>query len=243
MVEIKGNGTLGREEAMMAGLAGRCGIAVVRGSASQVERKRVVLGDGVVAVGSVAFVKHALRQIGKDLPAYTPYPAQLADLLYRQVRKLSSLNEARELLASGRRPFIKPADGLKRFTGFVAEFEDDFRFNGISGKKPVWISDPVRFVSEWRGYVAEGEVLDVRFADNGGDRSAQPDHIVIGNAVRALGRAGVAPAGYVIDFGVLESGDTALIEMNDGFAFGAYDGVSAETYWNVTVSRWQEFAG
>lgn len=29
-------------------------------------------------------------------------------------------------------------------------------------------------------------------------------------------------AGYVIDFGVLDTGEIALIELNDGFSFGAY---------------------
>ena len=240
LVEMKGNGSLGREEAMMAALAELRGIPVVKGSEKQVERRRVRLGPGFVAVGSVPFVKHALRQLGKALPAHTPYPPILGHLLHRQVRKLSSLNEARALLAAGNRLFIKPADGWKRFTGFVAEFRDDIRFNGASGARPVWVSNPVRFVSEWRAYVVDGEIRDFRFADNGGDRSALPSIILVQEAVSLLASAGAAPAGFVIDFGVLETGETALIEMNDGFSFGAYDGLPAETLWDVTVKRWQE---
>jgi hypothetical protein len=144
------------------------------------------------------------------------------------------------MVTAGRRLFIKPADGWKRFTGFVAEFVDDPRFNGQSKARPVWISDPVRFVSEWRAYVADGELLEVRFADHGGDRTVEPDVILIGDAINALTKEGQAPAGYVIDFGVLHTGETALIEMNDGFSFGAYEGVSPETYWKVVVRRWQE---
>lgn len=225
---------------MMAAFAERQGITVIRASEKQVERKRVVLSPGVVAVGSVPFIKHALRQWGKDLPAHTPYPASLEHLLHRRVQKLPSLNEARALLAAGNRLFIKPADGWKRFTGFVAEFEDDYRFNGASRSKPVWVSDPVRFVSEWRAYVAGGLVMDVRYAHHGGDRDVAPDLAVIHAAVALLAKDVNTPAGYVIDFGVLDSGETALIEMNDGFSFGAYDGLAAETYWAVTVRRWQE---
>jgi len=242
LVQTKGNGMLGREETVMSDLATSKGIVVLRASASQVERAKVKVAPGVVAVGSVPFVKHALRQLGKELPPHTPYPASLAHLLYRQVQKLTSLNEARALLVSGKRLFIKPADGWKRFTGFVAEFEGDYRFNGASGSKPVWISDPVRFVSEWRAYVAGGVVLDVRLADHGGERSAAPDLDVIRGAVATLAADAGMPAGFVIDFGVLDTGETALIEMNDGFSFGAYDGLRAEAYWNVTVSRWQELA-
>lgn len=186
LVQVQGNGTLDREEQLMADLAVKYGLPVERASTGQVERSRIRLGEGCVAVGSVPFVKHALRQIGMELPIHTPYPSCLEHLLYRQVRRLSSLREARAMVTAGRRLFIKPADGWKRFTGFVAEFVDDPRFNGQSKARPVWISDPVRFVSEWRAYVADGELLEVRFADHGGDRTVEPDVILIGDAINAL---------------------------------------------------------
>ncbi len=240
MVQVKGDGTLDREEQLMADLAVKYGLPVERASTMQVERSRIRLGEGYVAAGSVPFVKHALRQLGVELPVHTPYPSCLEHLLYRQVRKLSSLREARAMVESGRRLFIKPADGWKRFTGFVAEFVDDPRFNGQSKARAVWISEPVRFVSEWRAYVADGELMEVRFADHGGDHAVEPDASLIADAISALTKEGHAPAGYVIDFGVLDTGETALIEMNDGFSFGAYEGVSPETYWKVIVRRWQE---
>ena len=31
-----------------------------------------------------------------------------------------------------------------------------------------------------------------------------------------------APAGYSLDVGVTESGETALVEVNDGFSLGTY---------------------
>jgi hypothetical protein len=150
LVEIRGDGSLGREEACMAALAGQRNVAVFRASEKQIERGKFQIAPGVLPVGSVRFVKHALRQSGKSLPDHTPYPSVLAHLLYRDVKKARSLREAKALLAEGRRLFLKPADGWKRFTGFVAEFGDDYRFNGAAGSKPAWISDPVRFLSEWR---------------------------------------------------------------------------------------------
>jgi hypothetical protein len=224
----------------MAELAAKRGITVLNGTEKQVERGKVLLHKDTVAVGSVPFVKYALRQLGKTLPEHVPYPTVLKAMLHRKVKRLPTLREAKSLLSKGQRFFIKPADGWKRFTGFVAEFNDDYRFNGVSGSMPVWISEPVNFVSEWRVYVVDGKVLDIRFVDHGGNRNVEPDHATIQNAVAILSASGAPPAGYVIDFGVLDSGETALIEMNDGFSFGAYDGVSAETYWAVTVSRWQQ---
>ncbi|MDO8713997.1 MAG: ATP-grasp domain-containing protein [Polynucleobacter sp.] len=238
LLQITGSGKLGREEAMMADVATQRGIPVVRASEKQVERAKIAMPPGMVAVGSVPFIKHAIRQMGSSLPEHTPYPKALESLLFRSVKKLSSIRDAKLMLDDGKRFFIKPADGWKRFTGFVAEFSHDYRFNGMSNSKPVWVSDPVNFVSEWRAYVAKDVVREVKFADHGGDRTVVPDLSVIEGAVNMLAATGSAPSGYVIDFGVLNTGETALIEMNDGFSFGAYDGLLPETYWDVTVNRW-----
>ncbi len=239
LVQVKGNGTLDREEALMAAVATARGIRVIKASDKQVERGKVVAASECVAVGSVSFVRSALRQLGQQLPPHKPYPEPLHHLLYRKVSKLPSLNEAKLLVSSGRKLFVKPA-GWKRFTGFVVEFEDDMRFNGASGRQPVWIAEPVRFVSEWRAYVAGGQLLDLCLADHGGDVNAMPDRTIIEDAIQRLTANRDTPAGYVIDFGVLDSGETALIEMNDGFSMGAYSGVSPDAYWAVTVSRWAE---
>jgi hypothetical protein len=241
LVQMRGDGTLAREESMMAVVAESIGIPVAVASEKQVERAKAVVTADIVPVGSVPFVRSALRQLGHSLPLHTPYPAALQDLLYRTVERLPALRDAKAILRNGRRVFTKPA-GWKRFTGFVAEFEDDIRFNGASGSQAVWVSTPVTFVSEWRGYVVDGKLLELRFADHGGDRAAVPDLQVITDALTRIGTGPEIPAGYVIDFGVLDTGATALIEMNDGFSFGAYDGVSPETYWAVTVSRWRQLA-
>lgn len=98
------------------------------------------------------------------------------------------------------------------------------------------------FVSEWRVYVANGVVLDIRFADHGGDRKIRADRGIIFDAVRDLTECG-APAGYAVDFGVLSTGKTALVELNDGFSIGAYDNVDRVAYWMVIKERWQQLIG
>lgn len=241
LIERRGNGALGREEALMAELARDRGVAVHYASTKQVERGKFTNSASMVAIGSVPFVKHSLRQLGKALPEHTPYPPVLHSMLHREVRRLGALREARVMITQGKRLFVKPADGWKRFNGFVTNDPRDMRFNGASANGAVWVSEPVEFVSEWRAYVAMDRVLDVRFSDHGGERGAAVDRGVIEDAVQLLGKSGEAPAGYVMDFGVLkDSGKTALIEVNDGFSFGAYDGVPAEVYWDVSVGRWAE---
>jgi hypothetical protein len=217
------------------------GIPVVCASEKMMERAKVDLDGEMLVAGTVPFVLHALRRLNVPVPAHEPYPPELAPWMHRKVWKRDRLRDALyDLEQGGPKVFIKPAAGWKKFTGFVADFADDYRFRGVSRNVPVWVSEPMAFVSEWRAYVADGKVLDLRFADHGGDRGVNPDEDVVKAAVAELVRAGRAAAGFVIDFGVTTDGRTALIEMNDGFSFGAYDGVSAETYWRVTAARWRE---
>lgn len=229
---------LSLEETMMYNEAQRLGLKAAIASQKQMARGKFVMTPNVMAVGSVGFVKQALRQLGILLPKHTPYPAALDYMLYREVKQLPTLRDAKKMLEK-QTLFVKPA-GWKRFTGFVTHDPYDIRFNGASSSIPVWISEPVTFLSEWRVYVADDVILDVRFADHGGDKRITPNMTMITNAVADLARAGKTPRGYVIDFGVLDRGVTALIEMNDGFSFGAYDGLPAETHWVVTFNRWKE---
>jgi hypothetical protein len=234
-------GRFGREEQLLADHAGQLGIPVIAASEKMMERGRVDLDRSCLVAGTVPFVSHALRRLGLTVPEHNPYPATLAPWLHRKVWRADRLRDViRELDKGGPRVFVKPANGWKRFPGFVVEFGSDHRFNGASKNTPVWVSEPVEFVSEWRAYVAHGVILDICFADHGGDRLVTPDTKSIHDAVARLVSNKFAPAGFVIDFGVTKAGVTALVEMNDGFSFGAYDGVSADVYWKVTAARWFE---
>lgn len=237
VVEARSPGRPRKEEALLATQASALGLPVQEASTKQVLRRRVPVGKRDLCAGDWEFVRACMQLLGVALPDHTPYPPSLTPWLHRRVWKKESLHSA---LAGPFPVFVKPAQGWKRFTGFVAESPHPIQAYGHSRRQPVWCSDPVHFQSEWRAYVADGELLDLRFADHGGNRDVPPDLDVIRNAVRTLHLAGEAPAGYVIDFGVLSSGETALVEMNDGFAFGAYDGVSAEVLWRVTETRWRQ---
>lgn len=234
-------GRLDREEGILAAHAKALGLPITFGSVSMMERGRIELEPGALVAGAVPFVLQAFRRLGIEAPIHTPYPLALRPWLHRQVAWHPHLRDVlAQLEYSGQAVFIKPAKGWKRFTGFVTQFSDDPRFNGVSKSAPVWTSEPVALVSEWRAYVAHGEVLAIKFADQGGDRTIVPDEALIRQAVAQLTNAGQAPAGFVIDFGVDTAGRTLLIEVNDGFSFGAYGELDAQTYWAVTVARWVE---
>lgn len=50
------------------------------------------------------------------------------------------------------------------------------------------------------------------------------------------------PAAYVIEFGVLADGRTALAEVNDGLSFGCY-GLSPYVHTRMHEARWLEMVG
>lgn len=241
IVSAKMPGKLDHEQRLIAEYAASLDLPVETGSEKMMERGKLAISVDTLVMGTVPFVHHALRLLGIQLPEHTPYPEVLKPWLYRKVWQEKSLRRVLDRLENGGpRVFVKPVFGWKRFTGFVPEYADDYRFNGISKNMPVWVSEPVTFVSEWRVYVLHGKIQDIKFCDHGGDATMQPDLSDIEKALQALLDAQIAPAGFAIDFGVTDQGNTALIEMNDGFSFGAYDGLSAKIYWDITWARWGE---
>lgn len=189
-----------------------------------------------LCVGTVPFLRQALLGAGK-LPPHTPYPTSLRPYLKRRTGSSPSL---RILLADRPLPiFVKPADGWKRFTGVVLEHPSSARDLGISRYRPLFWSEKVYWLSEWRTYCVRGNVLDLQRAPNTPPDGPAPDKEVVAEAAAAYYKAG-GPSGVILDFGVLASGETALVEANDGFSFGAYGEVTASTMWAVWTARWPE---
>lgn len=95
-------------------------------------------------------------------------------------------------------------------------------------------------MSEWRAYVIDGSVIDVLRYE--GDAERAPERAVIDEAVRLWSASGHAARGYGIDFGVLEDGRTALVELNDGYGLGNY-GLAADRYLDLCIARWEQLVG
>lgn len=130
--------------------------------------------------------------------------------------------------------FMKPKAGSKVFTGRVVNGTRDLVGIGLPFDYPVWISEPVEFIAEWRCYILDGEVLDVR--PYVGDYHAQYDADVIDRAVSMWKDA---PIAYGLDIGVTKDGRTLIVEVNDGFALGNY-GLSPLKAIRFQRARWEE---
>jgi hypothetical protein len=70
----------------------------------------------------------------------------------------------------------------------------------------------------------------------GGTTTVEPDQHVVGDCI---GQMGSRMAGYALDVGVLDSGQTAVVEVTEGFSLGGY-GASPAAMVDVLIARWTQ---
>jgi hypothetical protein len=210
---------------------------------SDLHAGKLELARDTAIVGGILTVRTALAQLGAPAPANIDYPAALLPLLLRRVER-TTIREAHRRCVDDRFDppvFIKPVTGHKEFTGHVlAVYRDRLLTAAWALAEPdteVWLSDVVAFVAEWRYFVHGREIVGVGHYH--GDPLQAPDPAVVRAAVAAWHDA---PAAYVIDFGVLADGRTALVEVNDGFSFGCY-GLNPYVHARMLEARWLEMVG
>ena len=215
----------------------RCSLDALQEPATAVK----LTSGTALPVGSVEFVREAMRVAGIEEPENMSYPPVLTDFLCREVHRV----RAGDVLGTW---FVKPC-ATKAFTGFVfstladpekLDEHDRIRyeaFMALPATESVWISEPVEFLCEWRHYVMGSNVIGrARYDEDGADEAPEPDSSVVALAVQAMG-----PGSYVLDFGVLDSGETALVEVNDAWAIGHYGkALRPREYLKFLGTRWNE---
>jgi len=195
-------------------------------------------------IGDIPVMFAAMRQLGIEYK-YSDYPESLQKYLHRKVWS-STMREVRQRLFDGLDGevelglgwFIKPKGKLKRFTGFVCETIDDLQYcNGAGDNIEIWCSEPVIWLTEYRCPVINGKVRGMfKVPYTCHDTDVLPDE----NVVQEMADDFVnSPRGYCLDVGVLSTGETALIEVNDGFSVGKY-GMSDDLYSELLITRWNE---
>lgn len=163
------------------------------------------------------------------------YPASLKNFLGRRVWRttIDSISNNPESWPV----FVKPVEE-KRFTGRLVRSTSDLVGCGTCGEDTeAYCSEPVDFIAEWRCFVVRGQILDVRRYR--GNWSATFDSAVVRRAVASYVDA---PQGYAVDFGLARDGRTLLVEVNDGYALGAY-GLEPHAYAHLLAARWYELVG
>jgi hypothetical protein len=187
--------------------------------------------------GGITAVRHALTQMGIKPPEPLDIPEELIQYTQRDIQ----FNTLSYFMKNGKFPlFVKPRKA-KLFTGMIVSSADELSFLSqldLAGDEQDLIaSSVVKFVAEFRVFVANGEIYDCR--SYSGKWNVNPDYDFIENVIKNYTSA---PDGYVIDFGVTDSGKTLLIEANDGYSFGSY-GLNPTAYFKISIARWNQMVG
>ncbi|WP_420325533.1 ATP-grasp domain-containing protein [Mameliella sp.] len=194
---------------------------------------------GDIVVGGIRYARKGMERLGIPVLDLDSIPEALMPFAGRRIWQ-STMAEARQLAGNGTAIFVKPLpDRLKLFTGtLLCSFADLIPTAHIPDEEAVICADPVDFVTEYRGFVLHGDLIDLR--PYRGDPLCFPDPEVIRAALAAQSTAG-APAAYALDFGVTSDGRTLVVEVNDAYAVGAY-GLSPIRYARLIATRWAELA-
>lgn len=187
--------------------------------------------------GWVSTVHAALGELGVPIPAPLDYPKELAPWFGRGINP-STLGAVHESFVAIEIPrFIKPV-ACKQFTGHTIEtFSDLAETANLPPETPVWVSDVVDFVSEYRCFVHARSLVGVQRYY--GDAWTLPDKPSVLAMIRSFESG---PAGYALDVGVTRDGRTLLVEANDGYALGN-QGLAPLPYTELVIARWEQMVG
>jgi len=194
------------------------------------------LGPEVGIVGYLGDVWEALEKQGKQRPDVVDYPAELKDFTRRLIYQ-STIENVRAVTGP---VFVKPVKH-KLFTGFVwnQSKADRLHLAPYPSQTTVWVSNVVEFISEYRVFVLDGEILDVRRYK--GSWSVAPQMQWVEDAIAAYV---TAPRAYSLDLGIGPSGrlNPYLVEINDCLSLGSY-GLASIPYAKMIEARWTELTG
>lgn len=201
------------------------------------------LKNGALPVGSVQFVRRAMELAGITEPQNMSYPPGCEPYARRKIW----CSTAGQVLNMVGIRFIKSVD-TKVFTGFVLDSDagalglnnhDQIQFNALcalASDASVWVSEPVQWISEFRYYVMNSEILGyARYDQEEAEVVPEPNLAVVKQCITDL--AIVHP--YALDMGVLSTGETAIVEANDAWAIGLYGGaMKPGDYVRFLSNRW-----
>lgn len=196
---------------------------------SEIEGK---LDKNVPVVGGIGDVLLALEKLDVKKPDSLEIPESLISFTGRkiQITTLGEIHTKEEIWPV----FVKPLKIHKLFTGHVvSKYTDLLKSAGNDPATEVLASEVVEFKSEYRCFVLNKRVLDMRRYT--GNIDWYPDIKIVEEMVSAFENQ---PVAYSIDVGSV-GGKTTLVEVNDSYSLGAY-GLTGFLQAKMVISRWKE---
>ncbi len=210
------------------------------------EIESLPFGDDVIVVCGVEGTRKYLAANGiADIPPFN-IPDQLNKLEY--LGRTIEVMTAEKFLATAKAPiFVKPHSVVKQFMSGTFEHMStvagEFEEKGVKPEDLVLTSTVVDFLSEYRCFISNGKIYDIRHYQ--GSCRVFPDISVIDKMIKDFTDA---PLAYTLDVGVVEEASygvyqklhkTYLVEAQDMWSIGEY-GLDAKTYALLLHRRWQQ---
>lgn len=196
--------------------------------------------DEMVVRAGVEAVRVLLSRAGRPYPPNFDLPDSLSPWICRFTWE-TTLGEVRNQVDSAIpfNPFhVKPLRHQKLFKGTVVYgLRDLIPSAAIPDDTPVLAQQRIEFVSEWRVAVLRDKVLNI--AHYKGDPLRFPDVAVIQAAIEAFAER---PIAFAMDWGITQSGQTLLVEVNDGYCFENV-GLSGMPFTAMIEARWRQLMG
>ncbi|MGH1519817.1 ATP-grasp domain-containing protein [Chryseobacterium sp. JK1] len=203
----------------------------------KVSRNLLSLDNSTFIVGNHFVFSSIFKKYKIKVPSNC-YPKSLQKYLHRNVRETTVRELALNFSEDIPSIFVKPRSRTKLFTGFtVASSLDVYRLVELPKNTELYIAPVVEWKSEYRVFVNNSKVVGIK--KYSGEDLYTLDMTVVENAINDLENSEEKTQGYGIDFGILSTGETALVEWNDGYALGSY-GLDKEIYTDLLLARWVE---
>ena len=186
-----------------------------------------------VVVGYIDRVQYSLKNLGIEIPKEIDYPEELKPFFKREIWT-STINKVNLDFTNTQKPiFVKPVRG-KMFDGRLIESLKDFIGIGSRENFDVWCSTPKNIVAESRCFVRYNQIMDNR------QYKGDPFKVVSEQFAKdCLETFESKPDAFAMDFGVTDTGEEVLIEVNDSYSLGAY-GLFPTNYAKMISARWHQ---
>lgn len=183
-----------------------------------------------IPLGSMEFVNEfiVLHEENKIIrkPIYIPKELMKNEYLKRkvEVKKGNSFHFERDM-------FIKSIESYKDFTDLGRSFV-------FEEEKEMVISEPISIISEYRCFIFEKRIISVNHYD--GDFFQIPTESVIKEMIHDYK---TSPTAYTLDVGVLETGETVLIEVHPMVSCGLYGAYLGNYYIPMLIQGYNYYKG
>jgi len=205
------------------------------------------IDSGVVAYGDEATIRFLLKRARKTPPEILRYPYCLrAQFLDRTPSEVALRVVAESLHLPNYRPvFLQPSRDPFLFSGKVISTLDDLLSLGnLPDATPVWKSQVIPFLSEYRAFVHRGELVGMWFLK--GDPLVFPDSETVRRMIRSAKT--MSQIAFSLDIGVARFPERPEKIRTPTLLIGAHEIYEANSFSldsaalaQMSIDRWNQF--